>query len=82
MTRNSAAARKWQGERYPHMKVYNFNKLKFKSFIIKKLGVRAEFHQVSGIIFLRVTDIDTGIELRDEFASAREIDYLLEQNGI
>ena len=64
------------------MKVYNFNKLEFKSFVSKKLGVRAEFHQVSGIIFLRVTDINTGIEIKDELASNRDIDYLLEQNGI
>ena len=64
------------------MKVYNFNKLEFKSFVSKKLGVRAEFHQVLGIMFLRVTDINTGIEIKDEQANERDIDYLLKQNGI
>ena len=64
------------------MKKYNFDKLEIKSFVNKKLGVRAEFHQVFGIMFLRVTDLNTGIEIRDEFASNREIGYLLEQNGI
>lgn len=65
-----------------NMKKYNFDKLECKSFVSKKLGVRAEFHQVFGIMFLRVTDLNTGIEIRDEFASPREIDYLLKQNGI
>lgn len=64
------------------MKKYNFDELEYKSFVSKKLGVRAEFHQVFGIMFLRFTDLNTGIEIRDEFASPREIDYLLKQNGI
>lgn len=65
-----------------NMKKYDFDKLEYKSFVSKKLGVRAEFHQVFGIMFLRFTDLNTGVEIRDEFASPSEIDYLLKQNGI
>ena len=64
------------------MKKYNFDKLEIKSFVSKKLGVRAEFHQVFGIMFLRITDLNTGVEIRDEFASPSEIGFLLERNGI
>lgn len=64
------------------MRTFNFDKLAKKSFVNSKRGLRAEFRQVFGIIFVKVTDIITGVVVSDEFASDSDIRFLLERNGL
>ena len=64
------------------MRAFNFDKLVKKSFVNSKRDLRAEFRQSSGIIFVKVTDINTGIVLSDKYAEDSDIRFLLDRNGL
>lgn len=64
------------------MRTFNFDKLEAKSFVNSKRGLRAEFRKEFGIIFVKVTDVNTEIVVSDEMASDNDVKFLLAKNGL